>query len=273
MKLKMIKNSIKLILIVSLSASINSGLFAQGILYEGPEDPAGDVAATREAFMDGNNTRLFFKNNTRLSDWYSGCGSYFSRWPNNINGTKMIDAIALLIGAKIYIEGDSIALDSREKIKDNPDVDSLFYLQTYYGGRIDSNPEGTVEYSFQPVFGYFNETSEHPAMSNRPDSWPPGGWPSRGFDKKWPDEWNGRFGRGVQYADLETYYVANDAQDQEYLEDSDPIKYYPRPGKKIGDSRPDVTTQNGLPWGGLGIRADVRGFQWNNPQTRDVIFY
>ena len=31
---------------------------------------------------------------------------------------------------------------------------------------------------------------------------------------KWPGEWDGRFGRGIQYADLETYFVANDAQDQ-----------------------------------------------------------
>ena len=264
---------INVILIIILSFLVNSDLLAQGIPYEGPEDPAGDVAATREAFMDGNNTRLFFKNNTKLSDWHSGCGSYYSRWPNNINGTKMIDAIALLIGATIYVEGDSIPLDSWEKIIDNPDVESLFYLQTYYSGRIDTNPEGTVEYAMQPVFGYFSETSEHPAMSNRPDSWPLGGWPSRGFEKKWQGEWNGRFGRGVQYADLETYFVANDAQDQEYLEDTDPIKYYPRPGKKIGDIRPDVTTQYGFPWGGLGVRVEVRGFQWNNPQTRDVIFF
>lgn len=45
-------------------------------------------------------------------------------------------------------------------------------------------------------FGYFNENSEYPAMSNRPESWPPNGWPSTGNQLKWPGEWNGRFGRG-----------------------------------------------------------------------------
>jgi hypothetical protein len=111
-------------------------------------------------------------------------------------------------------------------------------------------------------------------MSNLPNSWPLGGWPSQGYDKKWPGEWNGRFGRGVKYADLETYFVANDAQDQEYLDgNKGPVKYYPRPGKYLGDIRPTVSTQVGRPWGGLGIRVEQRGFQWNNPQARDVIFF
>ena len=38
------------------------------------------------------------------------------------------------------------------------------------------------------------------------------------YDDKVAREWDGRFGRGVQYADLETYFVVNDAQDQEYLQ-------------------------------------------------------
>ena len=31
---------------------------------------------------------------------------------------------------------------------------------------MDVDPTGTVEYGLYPVFGYFNETSEYPAMSN-----------------------------------------------------------------------------------------------------------
>jgi len=123
------------------------------------------------------------------------------------------------------------------------------------------------------VFGYFNELNEYPAMSNLPESWPTSGWPSRGFEKKWPGEWNGRFGRGIKYADLETYYCGNDAQDQEYLLAA-PVKFYPRPGVKIGDLYPgDITVQSGLPWGGLGARVEVRSYQWNNQQARDAIFF
>ena len=75
-------------------------------------------------------------------------------------------------------------------------------------------------------------------MSNKPDSWP-SAWPSTGMETKWPGEWNGRFGRGVMYADLETYFVANDAQDLEKIVQrgdpeekliSDGPRYYPKPG-------------------------------------------
>ena len=136
---------------------------------------------------------------------------------------------------------------------------------------MDRDPTGTVEWGFYPVFGYFNESGEYPAVSNIEDSWPTSGWPSTGLEKKWPGEWNGRFGRGVKYADQESYYVVNDAQDLENLGPEDFVKYYPRPGYNIGDIKPDVTKQRGEPWGGLGLRVSVRGFQWNNPQARDAI--
>ena len=77
---------------------------------------------------------------------------------------------------------------------------------------------------------------------------------------------------GITYADQETYYVVNDAQDQEYLGSEDFVKYFPRGDVKIGDLKSDVTKQYGAPWGGLGLRVSVRGFQWNNPQARDAIF-
>ena len=64
---------------------------------------------------------------------------------------------------------------------------------------MDINPSGTFEYGLYPAFGYFNESNEYPAMSNRPSSWPANGWPSIGRDTKWPGEWDGRFGRGVIY--------------------------------------------------------------------------
>jgi len=138
---------------------------------------------------------------------------------------------------------------------------------------MDLDPTGTVEWGFYPVFGYFNESGEYPAVSNLESSWPLNGWPSTGLETKWQGEWNGRFGRGVTYADQECYYVVNDAQDLEYLGAEDNVKYYPRPGKYIGDLKPDVTKQLGEPWGGLGLRVSVRGFQWNNPQARDAVFW
>ena len=248
----------------------------QGKEYEGPEDPAGDIAAEREGYMTGNRVFIYFRNTTELSDWPRVS---VSKWPNNPNGLKMTDGIGLLVGAKVYIEDDGIATTLDTIVLTEPaeiyttDHHTLYYLQTSYREEMDLDPTGTVEWGFYPVFGYFNETGEYVAQSNMSGSWPTGGWPSTGFETKWPGEWNGRFGRGVIYADQESYFVVNDAQDQENLGAEDNVKYFPRPGHYVGDLKPDVTIQPGVPWGGLGLRVAVRGFQWNNPQARDAIFW
>ena len=253
-------------------------IFSQGKPYEGPEDPAGDIAAEKEGYMTGNRVFIYFRNTTELSDWPR---VNVSKWPNNPDGLKMTDGIGLLIGAKVYIEddGDPSTVDTipitelPDLLNPNNERHTLYYLQTSYREEMDLDPTGTVEWGFYPVFGYFDETGEYPALSNLPNSWPVNGWPSSGLATKWPGEWNGRFGRGVTYADQESYYVVNDAQDQEYLGSEDNVKYYPRPGHYIGDLKPNVTIQPGAPWGGLGLRVSVRGFQWNNPQARDAIFW
>ncbi len=248
--------------------------WAQGKKYEGPDDPAGDIEAIREGYMTGNRILLYFQNTTELAKWTSSYrGSQWSRWPNNYEGVRMLDGIALLIGARVFLKNDTIPVTDPNEIATNPNLQTLYYLQTSYREEMDTNPTGTVEWGLYPVYGYFNELSEYPAMSNHRESWPPAGWPSRGDQKKWPGEWDGRFGRGVIYADLETFFVDNDAQDQEYLGPDDKVKYYPRPGVHIGDKRPEVTIQKGLPWGGIGVRVEQRGFQWNNPQARDAIFW
>jgi len=263
---------------VLLLLLIMTGLIlAQGRQYEGPDDEAGDISAEREGWMTGNRVLLYFQNTTELSYWFDGIGgsSNWSRWPNTYQGVRMLDGIGLLIGAKVYLKNDTIPVTDADEIEaDGENLDSLFYLQTSYREEMDENPKGTVEWGIYPVFGYFNEKNDYPAMSNRPSSWPVAGWPASGDELKWQGEWDGRFGRGVTYADLETYFVANDAQDQEYLGLEDRVKYYPRPGHFIGDKNPIyVTVQQGLPWGGIGVRVEQRGFQWNNPQARDAIFW
>ncbi len=250
----------------------NSLLWAQGRIYEGPDDPAGDIAAERAGWMTGNRVLLYFRNTTEMSDCCD-LGYDVSKWPNNYDGTKMTDGIALLIGARVYVRDDSIPIDDPQEWGKPMQADTLYYCQSSYREYMDRDPTRTIEWGLYPVFGYFNENSETPAMSNRPDSWPVEGWPARGDEKKWPGEWNGRFGRGVMKADQECYFVVNDAQDQEYLGPEDRVKYYPRPGVKIGDKKPDVTIQKGLPWGGLGIRVETRGFQWSNPSAMDAIFW
>ncbi len=247
-------------------------LFAQqGFVYDGPEDEAGDPKWIREGYMTGNRVFLYFKNTTELSDWPK---AEVSRWPNNYEGTKMVDGIGLLVGAKVFVDDNSVPETDTSRIRMRKDLHPLYYLQTSYREEMDRPPVGNFFWGFYPCWGYFNELSEYPAMSNKPSSWPVNGWPAKGLARKWPGEWDGRFGRGVIYAQLETYFVVNDAQDQEYLGIEDRWKYYPRDSIKIGYLYPDkVTIQKGLPWGGLGIRVEQRGFQWNNPQARDAIFW
>ena len=241
--------------------------------YEGPDDPAGDRGALREGVMDGNQMLMVFRNNTQIGYKYMIDGS---KWPKDSEkGLQIFDVLSVLIGSRVFLEQDSIPVTDEDQIVSRSDLDSLFYVQTIwnYEDMLDRNPAGDIVWGLHAVPSYFNELSETPAISNDPFSWPPAGWPSRGDETKWPGEWNGRFGRGVKYAQLESYFVANDAQDQEYLQPGRRVKYYPRPGVNIGDKNPDVTIQKGMPWGGLGLRVEVRGYQWENPQTRDVIFW
>jgi len=260
-------------------------LLAQGRPYEGPIDPAGDPAMEREGFMNGNRFRILFNNNTQISDWPRPDAS---KWPDDYSGTKVVDVAAVLIGAEVYVKNDSIPVTDLAEVQQlaaQGVIDTLVFIQTadYIGGlhNLDFNWNQTVEWAMSPVPGYFNIAQDFPAMSNKPESWPDA-WPATGYDKKWPGEWNGRFGRGIMYADMESYFVANDAQDlekiivtgdpeQNYITDGP--RYYPRPHVNIGDINPNTTTQKGFPWGGLGLRVEVRGYQWNNPEARDIIFW
>ena len=178
--------------------------------------------------MDGNRILLYFKNTTQLSNWQPGGLSDVSISAQPTPPVPgWLDGVGLLIGAKVYIHNDqdpatldTIVIDEPLEIA-NSDPGSLhevYFLQTEYREEVDHNDAGTVTWTLHPVEGYFNLTQNYPAMSDDPGSWPVGGWPYSGTETQWPDEWDGRFGRGVTYADLETYFVANDAQDQEYLQ-------------------------------------------------------
>ncbi len=258
---------------IGLLIAPNMDLWAQGRVYEGPEDGAGDPYLEREGFMIGNRIQLLFKNNTELGDYprKDAC-----RWPRGIGGNVMHDGLGLLITAPVFITQDSIPVTDTTMIRAlslEGLIDTLDYCQTNYREEMDRDPTGQIEWGLQPAPGYMNNLSETPAMSNDPNSWPPDGWLFTGRQKHWPGEWDGRFGRGQIRADIEAYIVANDAQDLEYLGDDDKIKYYPRPGLKIGDIDPSVTVQKGEPWGGMGVRVKQRLFQWNNPMAQDAIFF
>lgn len=270
LKIKLSTNTQLLLLIV--------GYFLTGICfaqfskkYEGPDDPAGDQAAVRSAPLQGNRMYFLLNNNSSICDTGHG-QAIWNKWPDIYTGFTMMHGVNAMLASRSYVAGDSTIIDDWNDIQSRDDLTILYRAQHGWRGRNDNDPTGTIEWGFKPIITYMNPLAESMAMSNNPDSWPVNGWPATGDELKWTGEWDGRFGRGVIYADLEAYFVLNDAQDQEYLGEEDSVKYYPRPGVKIGDKNPNVTIQKGLPWGGLGLRLAIRVFQWNNPQARDAVF-
>ena len=218
---KVLLLSIALLTLLSFSAD----LLAQGRKYDGPEDGAGDPYLEREGFMTGNRVQLLFKNNTELGDYPRKDAA---RWPKGVGGNVMHDGLGLLVSAPVFITQDTIPVTDPVMIQTLSEqglIDTLFYCQTNYREEMDRDETGQVEWGFHPAPGYVNNISETPAMSNDSRSWPPQGWLYTDRLTHWPGEWDGRFGRGQIRADLESYVVANDAQDLEYLGEDDVVKY------------------------------------------------
>jgi hypothetical protein len=133
-----------------------------------------------------------------------------------------------------------------------------YIMETGFRERQGTSPYFNRVMRFEPRPGYFQpdpgrNPARSPAISSDRRTWPDV-WPDRLLDPDdpgWPGSWNGYFGKRAA-ADQESYTVMDD---QFY----DAWDFYP-------DSR-DSTRR------GLGLRIEVRGFQWANPQASNVIFW
>ncbi|MCK4560658.1 MAG: hypothetical protein KAV45_12810 [Calditrichia bacterium] len=121
-------------------------------------------------------------------------------------------------------------------------------LEVNYEFSNDVSPDGLTEWGWQPLPGYLNFNQSEPAVSHKTQTWPEV-WPDH---PDWAGFWNGFFGRGIQNADQEAYYVVDDDADEEFL-------FYP-----------NANDQNRR---GLGMRMSVRGLQWSQVLAEDVIFW
>lgn len=212
-------------IIVTLSIIANNS-FADG--------PYGDRSWRKQGVMDGNLVRTIFLNHGEVALWpfQPSC-----EWPKG-SGHSYIDGVAPWVAAEVVdIHGNTI----------HP-------LQTNYREYIDRDPETGLEWGWQPLPGYANINQDFPAMSNNPETWP-WRWPDK---PDWFDQetgkplWNGYFGMGVTNADLETYFVMDDAVDVEF------------------DFYPDASDSTRR---GLGLKVAVRGFQWSHVLAEDCIFW
>ncbi|NQV37091.1 MAG: hypothetical protein HQ509_03685 [Candidatus Marinimicrobia bacterium] len=175
-------------------------------------------------------------------------------WINDNNG--YIGDVSPLIGVEVVTKdtaGNVVTFHSVVV----PPVD-----RPMLGGNEES-PVGKF-WGFEPVSGYLNETQERIAMSTDPTTWPPY-WPDKTADLSdpgWPGSWNGYFGKDLQNIQQESYYIMDDANDEEFN-----FAQYNAHGVSFKPSTidPEMT--------GLGLEVKVRGMQWQQFLAQDCIFW
>ncbi|MDP2303492.1 MAG: hypothetical protein Q8N03_13830 [Ignavibacteria bacterium] len=134
-------------------------------------------------------------------------------------------------------------------------VDDSFVL-TAHGSY---SPDGTLKWGWLPKSGYADPNSLEIARLNapdnngdgKPDSWPER-WYSPGAGKY---IWPAFLGDQATAPDEEVYYVIDDFTNQAYVGQN---PYYPFPSDSLKR--------------GLGLDAEVRIIQFNNPLAEDIIF-
>lgn len=185
--------------------------------------------------MDGNLVATVYYNFGEIADWENE-PNRSGVWPKGTNKTY-VDGVAIIVQAE--------AKDNSGKL--------IHPLETNYYEFTRYDPSTGVTYGWWSLPGYNAPFTSTPARSDQPDTWPMS-WPDRPSD--WDGSWNGFFGKGVQNADVETFFVFDDNEDRDYI-----IK---------NDFHPDRDDPDR---GGLGMQVRARGFQWSQVLAEDVIFW
>ena len=202
------------------------------------DEPKGDIQYRREGIMDGNQIRTLFYNNGEVGQWpFQPSGE----WPKG-TGHSYLDGVAVLIASEVLAPGNSQIIHP---------------LQTSYREWMDRDPVTGLIWGLEPVPGYTNPQATKPLINTDPNSWP-ATWPAAlDLTPEWDGFWYGYFGRGVLNSDFETFFVMDDSKDKEWARL--PYSYFP--------------IASDLDRGGLGLRVEVRGFQWSHVLAEDIIFW
>jgi len=213
----------------------------------------GTPTSRRVGVHDGNEVRTVFTN-------YGVIGQPGSQGPNTAwkyNANGYATDIQPIVGVQLPIRDYRV-----NGVRDgDPDtLHSVIGCNASRSGIPDLDPGGSTFWGFEPIPGFFNpaldEQGKGVAMSHLPQTWPDR-WPDHPnwVDENGDAEWNGYFGRGVQNADQESYFLMDDQRDKKM---SVLHGFYP-------DST-DSTRQ------GQALRVSVRGLQWSNFLAKDVLF-
>lgn len=212
-----------------------------------PPDQRGSHLYERLGHHDGANMRTRF--------WNYGMVGDYPPDPGNVD-LSVFHSLEIPKGVGLnYTDGITPFVLARVQQRD---ATSTHIMETGYRERQGTSPFRNLIMRFEPRPGYFQpiaaiNAGRSPAVSNDPRTWPDS-WPDKlgdPTDPGWRGSWNGYFGKRPA-ADQESFVVMDD----DYY---DAWNYFP-------DSR-DTTRR------GLGLRVEVRGFQWANPQSANVIFW
>jgi hypothetical protein len=201
------------------------------------DDQLGDISAWGFDTLNLNNINTIFFNNGLFGN-HSSIPSL--EWPigTNHNYSK---GIAMVVSAKVLAPGNNQIIHP---------------LQTYFHTMMDKDPVTDKNWGFEAVPGYKNMNLLSPATSNNPSTWP-STWPAAlNLNEDWNGHWYGYWGRDVFTPKLETFFVMDDSQDKEWTQP--PYLFQP--------------ILNNPDRGGLGLRIEVRQFQWNHYGLKDIIF-
>ena len=205
----------------------------------------GDIRYRKQGIMDGNLVRTIYYNTGEVAQWpYAPSGE----WPKG-SGHQYLDGVSVLIAAEVTVPGNG---------------QTVHPLEAEYREEMSKDPVTGQIWGLEPVPGYDNPdrkvngiVTAIPAMNRDTTSFPPS-WPAAlGVDSRWNGYWYGYFGRGVNNADFETFFVMDDSKDQKFARP--PYNYHPI----VADADR----------GGLGLRVEVRGFQWSHVLAEDIIFW
>jgi len=211
-----------------------------------PKDKRGSSDAERSGTHDAGNIRTVFYNFGMVGDYPPDpinvdLSIFHSAEVPKGFGMNYTDGITPFVLAKIPVVRDS-----------------AYIMETGYRERQDNVPGTTRQMRFEPRPGYLQadpsiNRGRSIAISNDTRTWPDR-WPDKENDRDdpgWAGSWNGYFGKRPN-ADQESFFVMDDDAYSTF-------NFNP-------DSR-DLTRR------GLGLRVEVRGFQWANPQATNVIFW
>ncbi len=232
-------------------AALFLGVAVRAVAQDSMARLHGDEDNSVSGLHSGNQIKASFYNDGLVGKRYVAVTDIGGEWPIN-SGHVYINQQVMFVGAEVKNEeGSTIHILSEGNgctAGNSNNADSG-----------DSGPNGEW-YSMTPLPGFHNpqpppEKSAKPriAMSHWDWSWP-SSWPDKtedALDPGWPGAWNGYFGKGVMNADQESMYYMDDYNNREF-------SYYP-----------DSTD---LQRRGLGLRAQVRGFQWSNVLVEDILF-